>query len=350
MTPAYPDIYFAIDDFDSTFDTVVLTKKNHCYCVVLKAHDGAAFPCEKVSNDCSTSDNSSVEVYSSSANKKDTKVYLRFLGPSIRCRLTTHPPDGPKPHPPTPDTFLALIHRLISIGLTRQAFRAFHDIHTFFQSQLTPDHFCILLDMLCKYGYVKLIIIVFNKNKHDTRFPANAKIYTILIYGWCKLRKLDTTHKFLSEMKERGLEPNIVPYNVLLNGFFQRVSLHPDERFESTIRNAQKMFDEMGSSGIEPDVTSFSIVLHGKQKTYNCFFKEFRGRKDGDGALRLFKNMKDDGLCLPTSHIYGILIRMFLKLDRVGIIKETWNDMKDTGTGFVKDSVGGMLAITLLRW
>ncbi|KAK7271425.1 hypothetical protein RJT34_27311 [Clitoria ternatea] len=294
--------------------------------------------------------------------------------------------------PPTPDTFLILIRRLISAGLTRQALRAFHDIHAFSQSPLTPHHFCILLDTLCKYGYVKLAVDVFNRNKHDTRFPPNSKMYTVLIYGWCKLGKLDTARKFLNEMKERRLEPNVVTYNVLLNGVCRRVSLHPDERFERTIRNAEKVFDEMRSSGIEPDVTSFSIVLHVysrahkpqlcldklslmKEKgictnvvtytsvikclcscgrledgealldemvrngvspgaaTYNCFFKEFRGRKDGDGALRLFKKMKDDGLCLPTSHTYGILIRMFLKLDRVGIVKEIWNDMKEMGTG-----------------
>ncbi|RDY03135.1 hypothetical protein CR513_13320 [Mucuna pruriens] len=75
-TPAYPDICFAIDDFDSTFDAVVLTEKDHCYCVVLNAHDGAAFPSEKVSNDCSTSDSSSLEVHTSSAKKKDTKLTL----------------------------------------------------------------------------------------------------------------------------------------------------------------------------------------------------------------------------------------------------------------------------------
>ncbi|XP_045800178.1 uncharacterized protein KIAA0930 homolog isoform X1 [Trifolium pratense] len=77
-TPAYPDICFAIDDFDSTFDAVVLTEKDHCYCVVLNAHDGAAFPSEKVSNDCSTSDDSSVEVCTStsSTTKTDTKLTL----------------------------------------------------------------------------------------------------------------------------------------------------------------------------------------------------------------------------------------------------------------------------------
>ncbi|KAI5410585.1 hypothetical protein KIW84_055919 [Lathyrus oleraceus] len=75
-TPAYPDICFAIDDFDSTFDAVVLTEKDHCYCVVLNAHDGVAFPSEKVSNDCSTSDNSSPEICISTTTKKDTKLTL----------------------------------------------------------------------------------------------------------------------------------------------------------------------------------------------------------------------------------------------------------------------------------
>ncbi|XP_068481864.1 uncharacterized protein [Phaseolus vulgaris] len=75
-TPAYPDICFAIDDFDSTFDAVVLTEKDHCYCVVLNAHDGAAFPSEKVSSDCSTSNSSSLEVHTRSAKKRDTKLTL----------------------------------------------------------------------------------------------------------------------------------------------------------------------------------------------------------------------------------------------------------------------------------
>lgn len=54
-TPAYPDICFAVDDFDSTFDAVVLSSTDHCYCVLLNAHDGAAFPTQKEQNDCISS-------------------------------------------------------------------------------------------------------------------------------------------------------------------------------------------------------------------------------------------------------------------------------------------------------
>ncbi|KAG6507651.1 hypothetical protein ZIOFF_033002 [Zingiber officinale] len=46
--PAYPNICFSVDDFDDTFDAVVqllvLSERDHCYCVLLNAHNGAAFP------------------------------------------------------------------------------------------------------------------------------------------------------------------------------------------------------------------------------------------------------------------------------------------------------------------
>ncbi|XP_019258600.1 PREDICTED: uncharacterized protein KIAA0930 homolog isoform X2 [Nicotiana attenuata] len=58
-TPAYPEICFAIDDFDSTFGAVVLTDVDHCYCVLLNAHDGAAFPSERALRESSSCDTSS---------------------------------------------------------------------------------------------------------------------------------------------------------------------------------------------------------------------------------------------------------------------------------------------------
>ncbi|KAK6938552.1 Protein of unknown function DUF2045 [Dillenia turbinata] len=74
-TPAYPDICFAVDDFDSTFDAVVLTERDHCYCVLLNAHDGAAFPNEK-SSESSSSSNTSLEIDTGSGKSKKSKLTL----------------------------------------------------------------------------------------------------------------------------------------------------------------------------------------------------------------------------------------------------------------------------------
>ncbi|KAK2991875.1 hypothetical protein RJ640_006030 [Escallonia rubra] len=73
-TPAYPEICFAVDDFDSTFDAVVLTDTDHCYCVLLNAHGGAAFPSEKTSEDCLSNDNSSLKIVTDAEKTKKSKL------------------------------------------------------------------------------------------------------------------------------------------------------------------------------------------------------------------------------------------------------------------------------------
>ncbi|XVE68518.1 hypothetical protein DITRI_Ditri09bG0074500 [Diplodiscus trichospermus] len=305
----------------------------------------------------------------------------------------------------TPDssTFMILIRRLIAAGLTRQAIRAYDDMGCFVTADNDSDGFsqnssfcfCFLLDTLCKYGHVKVAVEIFNKRKSE--FLVDSKMYTILISGWCKIGRIDKAERFLKEMVERGMEPNVVTYNVMLNGICRRASLHPDERFDRTIRNAEKLFDEMRQRGIEPDVTSFSIVLHVysrahkpeltldklkymKEKgicptvatytsvmkclcscgrleeaekllgemvsdgispsaaTYNCFFKEYRGRKDVNGALNLYRKMKDDKLCELSLHTYNILLGMFMMLNRIDIVKEIWDDLKGSTAGPDLDS------------
>ncbi|KAI5676966.1 hypothetical protein M9H77_07916 [Catharanthus roseus] len=301
-------------------------------------------------------------------------------------------------------TFYILIRRLISAGLTRQAVRAFSEMHLFTEDDekgntgedFSEFHICFLLDTLCKYGYVKLATELFNKEKW--KLDLNVRIYTILIYGWCKVKKIEMANRFFREMIDKGIKPNVVTYNVLLNGICRRASLHPEERFERVIREAEKVFDEMRQRGVEPDVRSYSILLHvysrahkpalsleklkmmkdrgvcpsiatytsvikclcscGRMEdaenlldemvcngvsptsvTYNCFFKEYRGRKDVEGAMRLYNKMKGCGsLCTPDMHSYNILLGMFMMLDKMGLAREIWEDIKASGVGPDMDS------------
>ncbi|KAG8494073.1 hypothetical protein CXB51_011584 [Gossypium anomalum] len=75
-TPAYPDICFAIDDFDSTFDAVVLTDTDLCYCVLLNALDGAGFPSETDKNDSCSSNKLPLGVDTNSMRTKNCKVWV----------------------------------------------------------------------------------------------------------------------------------------------------------------------------------------------------------------------------------------------------------------------------------
>ncbi|XP_076947340.1 pentatricopeptide repeat-containing protein At2g13420, mitochondrial-like [Bidens hawaiensis] len=303
---------------------------------------------------------------------------------------------------PNSDTFYVLIRRLVSAGLTRQAIRAFEDMGCFVvndgvdQDQQPIDNYYFLFDTLCKYGYPKVATEVFNKWK-NWRFEPDAKVYTMLINGWCQVNKMNMAERFFNEMVSNGIEPNVVTYNVVLNGMCRRSSLHPDSRFERTVKGAHKVFDEMLQRGIDPDVTSYSILLHvysrahktdgtlevlkmmkekgvqpslasytsvvkclcscGRMEhayqvldemllngvtpsamTYNCFFKEYRGRKDVDGALRLYNRIKDESGLIPDTHMYNILLGMFIMVNRLDLVKEIWDDMKGGGSGPDLDS------------
>ncbi|KAK4787342.1 hypothetical protein SAY86_011175 [Trapa natans] len=75
-SPAYPDICFAVDDFDSTFDAVVLSSTDHCYCVILNAHDGAAFPSAKEPSDCSPSNEPPPSAATNTGKSNSNKITL----------------------------------------------------------------------------------------------------------------------------------------------------------------------------------------------------------------------------------------------------------------------------------
>ncbi|XP_051205163.1 pentatricopeptide repeat-containing protein At2g13420, mitochondrial [Lolium perenne] len=296
----------------------------------------------------------------------------------------------------TPRTFAVLARRYVAAGMTRQAVRAFDDMEAFVGREPDAGEFTTLLDTLCKYKYPKVAAEVFNKRKY--KYEPNEKMYTILIYGWCKVNRNDMSQKFLKDMIDHGIEPNIVTYNILLNGICRHASLHPDNRFDRTVHAAENLLKEMHDRGIEPDVTSYSIILHVYSRahkaelclcmfrsmkdrgicptvatytsvikclascgrledaerllhemasegvcpspaTYNCFFKEYRGRKDITGALELYNKMKAPGSpTTPDIHSYNILLGMFIKLNRHGTVMELWNDMCESTVGPDLDS------------
>ncbi|KAJ0040410.1 hypothetical protein Pint_27408 [Pistacia integerrima] len=233
---------------------------------------------------------------------------------------------------PISSAFLILIRRLIAAGLTRQAVRAFDDMKCFVEKEDMDEevNFSFLLDTLCKYGYVRVAVDVFRKKKHE--IIGNVKMYTSLIYGWCKINRIDMAERFLNEMIERGIEPNVVTYNVLLNGVCRRASLHPDERFERTIMRAEKVFDEMRMRGIEPDVTSFSIVLHVYSRAHKPQL-----------TMDKLKLMQEKGIC-PSVVTYTSAVKCLCSCGKLEDAEqlleemEIWGDMKGSEVGPDLDS------------
>jgi len=130
-------------------------------------------------------------------------------------------------------------------------------------------------------------------------------MYTILIYGWCKVNRSDMAQKFLKDMIDHGIEPNIVTYDILLNGICRHASLHPDHRFDRTVHAAEDVLKEMRDRGIEPDVTSYSIILH----VYSRAHKP-------ELCLCMFRSMKEKGIC-PTVATYTSVIKCLASCGRL---------------------------------
>uniref|UniRef100_A0A1D1YG87 Uncharacterized protein KIAA0930 n=1 Tax=Anthurium amnicola TaxID=1678845 RepID=A0A1D1YG87_9ARAE len=103
--PAYPNICFAIDDFDDTFDAVVvvfvslhealklfqafnlevLSESDHCYCVLLNAHGGSAFPTERTSNECFSSSSTSDDNDTTKSKTSKLTLFSGFVSyPMVR--------------------------------------------------------------------------------------------------------------------------------------------------------------------------------------------------------------------------------------------------------------------------
>ncbi|CAL5399164.1 unnamed protein product [Camellia sinensis] len=59
--------------------STVLIDTDHCYCVILNADGGAAFPSEKTAQDCSSSDISSLKINTGSGKTEKTKVKIKTV-------------------------------------------------------------------------------------------------------------------------------------------------------------------------------------------------------------------------------------------------------------------------------
>lgn len=104
-----------------------------------------------------------------------------------------------------------------------------------------------------------------------------------------------------------------------MNGICRWASLHPDDRFERTIKAADKLFDEMLQRGIEPDVTSYSIVLH----VYSRAHKP-------DLTLEKLKIMKEKGVN-PSLASYTSVVKCLCSCGRLEDAENLLDEMVQNG-------------------
>lgn len=115
----------------------------------------------------------------------------------------------------------------------------------------------------------------------DGKMEPQLVTYNSMINGYCEVRKMEDAEKMVVEMKARNLEPNLITYNTLINGYSK----------VQKMEEAEKLVVEMKERNIEPDLVTYVNMIKG----YVAINKV-------DDGLELVEEMKrkrfDDSMCL----------------------------------------------------
>ncbi|MFQ6643297.1 hypothetical protein Gotur_018594, partial [Gossypium turneri] len=136
----------------------------------------------------------------------------------------------------------------------------------------------------------------------------NILSYNIMINGYCKAKRLDKAMELFHEISQTGLIPDTVTYSTLMQAMrnsgvelnIVSYSILIDGLCKTGhIKVAKELFCELSINGLKPNVYAYAIMING-------FCKEGLP----DEAYQLFRSMEDND-CLPNSCCYNVMIQGF---------------------------------------
>ncbi|KFK42902.1 hypothetical protein AALP_AA1G053300 [Arabis alpina] len=192
-------------------------------------------------------------------------------------------------------------------------------------------------------------------------------VYTTLIDGFCKRGDIRAASKFfyemhslgemakaqeiLKEMLGKGLQPTVVTFNVLMNGFC----------LNGMLEDGEKLLNWMLAKGIAPNATTYNSLvkqycIRDNLKAATAIYKDMCAREVGrpDGktyenlirghckarnmkeAWFLFREMKEKGFSVSTS-TYSVLIKGFFKRKKFAEAREVFDQMRREGLAADKE-------------
>ncbi|XP_015888136.2 pentatricopeptide repeat-containing protein At3g22670, mitochondrial [Ziziphus jujuba] len=203
-------------------------------------------------------------------------------------------------------TMAKVIRKLARAGMYKEAIEAFQGIEKYGVKK-DVSALNILVEALVKENSVE--------NAHEVvsdiqkSIPLNAHTYNILIYGWCKARKLDNAKKTMEEMERNGFCPDVVSYTCLIKSYCG----------DKDFRKVDKILDEMQEKGCKPNIITYTVIMHALGKA-----------KEITAALGVYERMKKDG-CVPDAPFYSSLIYTLSTAGRLKDARDVFEDMPNQG-------------------
>lgn len=170
--------------------------------------------------------------------------------------------------------------------------------------------------------------------------------YNSLIDVYCKDREIGKAYKLIDQMREEDVTPDVITYTTIIGGLgligqpdkarqvlkeMKEYGCYPDvPAYNAAIRNyciarrlgdADKLVDEMVKKGLSPNAT-----------TYNLFFRVLSLSNDLGRSWELYVRMLGNG-CLPNTQSCMFLIKMFKRHEKVDMALQLWEDMVVKGFG-----------------
>ncbi|KAJ4952802.1 hypothetical protein NE237_029634 [Protea cynaroides] len=239
------------------------------------------------------------------------------------------------------------------------------------------DTYNCLLDALGRAKLGKEAQALFEKLRD--RFTPDLQTYTVLLAGWCKVKKLVEAGKVWNEMIDKGFKPDIVVHNIMLEGLLRGRKMSEAIKLFETIKAkgpapnvrtytilvrdlckgnrmqaAVDYFDEMLHAGCLPDPAIYTCLMVGfgnqkkmdkvygllkemKEKgcnpdgrTYNALIKLMTNRQMPDDAVRIYKKMIQNGF-QPTIHTYNMMMKSYFLMMNYEMGCAVWDEMSRKG-------------------
>ncbi|KAI3450794.1 hypothetical protein Pfo_007459 [Paulownia fortunei] len=306
----------------------------------------------------------------------DTMLYVlgrsRKFEETWELLLETKKKDQSLITPRTIQVVLARVAKVCSVKQTVESFKRFKRL----VSEFDVSCYNALFRTLCQEKSMSDARNVYHTLKHE--FRPNLQTFNILLSGWkspeeaevffgemrdmgvepdivsynclvdvyCKGREVEKAYKLINKMRDEGIDLDVITYTSLIGGLgltgqpdkarevlkeMREYGCHPDvAAYNAAIRNfciakrlgdACNLMDEMVGKGLSPNAT-----------TYNVIFRSLYWANNLRSSWSLYLRMKEMG-CLPNTQSCMFLIRLMRRQEQVDMALELWNDMIDKGFG-----------------
>ncbi|XP_024188306.1 pentatricopeptide repeat-containing protein At3g09650, chloroplastic [Rosa chinensis] len=284
---------------------------------------------------------------SSNSSGRDGDVFERLLPNSVTAS-EREPPLLPKAYTSNSRIYTTLMKGYMNAGRVTDTVRMLEALRHQDDSSSQPDHvtYTTVISAFVKAGSMDRARRVLAEMTR-VGVPANRITYNILLKGYCQQLQIDQAKELVREMTEdAGIEPDVVSYNILIDGCIQ----------VDDSAGALAFFNEMRAKGIAPTKISYTTLmkafaLSGQPKLANKVFEEMlndpRVKADlvawnmlVEGYCRLglveeskkiIQRMKEHGFH-PDVATYGSLANGIALARKPGEALLLWNEVKDRCT------------------